>query len=44
MACPSEAMTLVRKPEDQISRPPHNIKEWALERAENRGISLQEIL
>ncbi len=44
MACPSEAMTLVRKPEDQISPPPHNIKEWALERAENRGISLQEIL
>jgi electron transport complex protein RnfB len=44
MTCPSGAMTLVRKPEDQISVPPRNMKEWATERAENRGISLEEIL
>ena len=44
MTCPSEAMTLVRKPEGQISPTPRNIIEWTMERAENRGISLQEIL
>jgi len=44
MTCPSGAMTLIRKPEDQISVPPRNMKEWATERAENRGISLEEIL
>ncbi len=44
MACPSEAMTLVRKPEDQISRPPQNLEEWMVERADSRGISLQEII
>ena len=44
MTCPSGAMTLVRKPEDQISRPPHNLEEWMIERADSRGISLQEVL
>ncbi len=44
MACPSEAMILVRKPEDQISPPPRDIEEWRKERAESRGISLEEIL
>jgi len=44
MTCPSGAMTLIRKPENQISPTPHNIKEWTIERAENRGISLEEIL
>ena len=44
MTCPFGAMTLVRKPEDQISPPPLNMEEWMKERAENRGIPLQEIL
>jgi len=44
MTCPSEAMTLLRKPEDQISPPPRNMEEWMRERAESRGISLEEIL
>jgi len=44
MTCPSGAMTLVRKPEGQISPIPRNIEEWMMERAETRGISLQEIL
>ena len=44
MTCPSGAMTLVRKSKDQITPTPHNLKEWMMERAENRGISLQEIL
>jgi len=44
MTCPSGAMTLVRKPQGQISPTPRNIEEWMIERARNRGISLQEIL
>ena len=44
MTCPSEARTLVRKPEDQIMPTPQNMQEWMMKRAENRGISLQEIL
>lgn len=44
MTCPSGAMTLVRKPEDQITPTPLNIPEWMMRRAENRGISLEEIL
>lgn len=44
MTCPSGAMTLVRKPEDQIAPTPQNMPEWMLKRAENRGISLEEIL
>jgi len=44
MTCPSGAMSLVRKPENQISPPPHNLEEWMVERADSRGISLQEII
>jgi len=44
MTCPSGARTLVRKPEDQITSTPQNMQEWMIKRAENRGISLQEIL
>jgi len=32
------------KVEDQISPPPRDMEEWKAERAENRGISLEEIL
>jgi len=42
--CSSGARTLERKPEDQISPTPRNMEEWMRERAENRGISLEEIL
>ena len=44
MTCPSEAITLVRKPEDQITSTPQNMQAWMMERAKNRDISLQEIL
>ena len=44
MTCPSGAITLVRKPEDQITPTPQNIPEWMMKRSENRGISLEEIL
>jgi len=42
--CSSGARTLVRKPEDQILPTPRNTEEWMRERAENRGISLEDIL
>ena len=42
--CSSGARTLVRKPEDQIKLTPRKMEEWMRERAENRGISLEEIL
>jgi heterodisulfide reductase subunit A-like polyferredoxin len=44
MTCPSAAIILVRKPEDQITSTPQNMQAWMMERAKNRGISLQEIL
>jgi Na+-translocating ferredoxin:NAD+ oxidoreductase RNF subunit RnfB len=44
MTCFPGARTLVRKPEDQIAVTPQNLQEWMMKRAENRGISLQEIL
>jgi len=44
LTCPSGAMTLVRKPEAQVSPTPYNLQEWMLKRAENRGISLEEVL
>jgi electron transport complex protein RnfB len=43
MTCPSGAMTLVRKPQDQISPTPRDMDQWAMERAKNRGISTQEL-
>jgi ferredoxin len=44
ITCPSGAMKLVRKPENEITSTPRNRGEWMKERAENRGISLQEVL
>jgi len=44
ITCPSGAMKLVKKPRNEISATPRNREEWMKERAENRGISLQEIL
>jgi hypothetical protein len=36
-------MTLVRRSKDQISLTPRDSEEWAMERARNRGVSLQEL-
>jgi Na+-translocating ferredoxin:NAD+ oxidoreductase RNF subunit RnfB len=44
LICPSEAISLERKPEDQITSTPQNMQVWMMERAKNRGVSLQEIL
>ena len=43
MTCPSGAMTLVRKPQDQISPTPRDTEQWTMERAKNRGIPVQEL-
>ena len=43
MTCPSGAMTLVRRPEIRISQTPRDMEEWAMERAQNRGIPTEEL-
>lgn len=44
VSCPSQALSLVRKPESEKHIPPKNQAEWMTERAKNRGISLKDIL
>jgi electron transport complex protein RnfB len=44
VSCPSQALSLVRKPEIEKHIPARNEAEWRTERAKNRGISLQDIL
>jgi NAD-dependent dihydropyrimidine dehydrogenase PreA subunit len=44
LACPTEAIAMARKPEDQITSTPRNMQEWMMERAKNRGISLGEVI
>lgn len=38
--CPTESITLVRKPESQLDQPPANIMEWYFNRARNRGVPI----
>ena len=42
--CPTDAMHLERWPEGEVPPPPANIKEWMVQRAHERGISISEIL
>lgn len=42
--CPTEALRLIRRPEDEVTPPPDTIEEWGRRRAKKRGISLDEIL
>ncbi len=44
LTCPSDAITLRRKAKDQITATPQNMQVWMMERAKNRGVSLQDIL
>ncbi|MGD2144678.1 MAG: 4Fe-4S binding protein [Anaerolineae bacterium] len=44
IACPTEALTLERRPEGEVPPPPADIKEWGQQRAEERGISLSDVL
>ena len=43
-ACPTEALQLARRPEGEVSLPPANLKEWMARRAEERGISILNVL
>lgn len=43
-ACPVEAIRLERLPAEEVVLPPADIREWMLERAQARGIRLEEIV
>lgn len=43
-ACPEGALSLERRAEGELARPPANEQEWLAQRAEVRGISLEDIL
>lgn len=40
--CPTEAISLVRKPEDLIQEPPQDEMDWYVKRAEMRGIDISK--
>lgn len=44
VSCPTDALHLERRTEGEISPPPTNIKEWAAQRAHERGISITDVL
>jgi electron transport complex protein RnfB len=43
-ACPNEALTLVRRPEEEILAVPATERDWLEERATARGLDLSEVL
>jgi heterodisulfide reductase subunit A-like polyferredoxin len=42
--CPNGALGMVLRPEGDLILPPETIKEWAVRRAADRGISLTDLL
>jgi ferredoxin len=44
VVCPTEALHLERLPEDKRSLPPVNFQEWMAQRAQERGISLSDVV
>jgi electron transport complex protein RnfB len=44
MACPTDALYLERRPEGEVPPPPADIKEWMVQRAQERGISIFDVL
>jgi len=42
--CPADALRLERRPEGEVPPPPAGIKEWMVQRAQKRGISLFDVL
>jgi electron transport complex protein RnfB len=44
VACPTGSMQLGRRPEGEIAPPPADIKEWMAQRAQERDISIFDIL
>ena len=43
-ACATEALHLERRPEGEVAPPPANIKEWMVQRAHERSISMLDVL
>jgi ferredoxin len=43
-ACPADALHLERRPEGEVPPPPASIKEWSVRRAEERGVSISDVL
>jgi ferredoxin len=41
--CPTGALRLERRPAGEVPPPPRDIKEWGMQRAEQRGISMDEV-
>ncbi len=42
--CPTEALYLERRPGGEVPPPPADIKEWMVQRARGRGISISDVL
>jgi ferredoxin len=42
--CPTDALQLERRAEGEVPPPPADVREWGQRRAEERGISLEEVL
>jgi len=42
--CPTGALHLERRPAGEVPPPPGDIREWGIQRAEHRGISLEKVL
>jgi NAD-dependent dihydropyrimidine dehydrogenase PreA subunit len=44
ITCPTEAISMIRKPEDQCIQPPKNMVEWMIKRSEDTGKPLDRFL
>ena len=44
IVCSTGALSLRRRPENEVTLPPANIQEWMLQRAQERNISIFEVL
>lgn len=44
VVCPTDALYLERRSAGDVPPPPADIKEWGMQRAQERGISLEEVL
>ena len=42
--CPTDALYLERRPEGEVPLPPADITEWMVQRAQERGISISDVL
>ena len=42
--CDTEALVLVRRPEEEIIIPPLSEEDWMKERAVSRGVDIKEVL